>query len=384
MNAFRLLFPDSLPYHPWRKVRGALVPLVLSSLASGAAAQMVAVTNLVTDNQLVHPAQIADPDLVNPWGVSYLPGGPFWVSDNGKGKSTLYSVSPTTLATSKVGLTVTIPGAGSVTGQVANSTNNFNQNRFLFVSEDGTISGWRPALGTTAETLQTGLSANVYKGAALASVGANTFLYAANFRAGTIDVVKGDPTAPNLSGNFTDPNLPAGYSPFNVQNLGDKIYVAYALRNAANDEEIPGAGNGIVDEFNAEGHLLHRIATGGNLNAPWGLAIAPPSFGELAGDLLVGNFGDGQIHAFDLNTRTFSGTLTDQASHPITIDGLWALMPGNNGAAGSAQQIFFSAGPDEESHGLFGVLVAVPEPSTYVLMALGLGGLCLLRVRRQL
>ena len=154
------------------------------------------------------------------------------------------------------------------------------------------------ALGTNAETLQLSSMANVYKGAALAAIGSNSYLYAANFKAGTIDVLKGNAGAPDLAGSFVDPNLPSGYAPFNVQNLGGQLFVAYAVLDANTNDEVPGAGNGIVDQFDAQGNLLNRIATGGDLNAPWGLAIAPSSFGALAGDLLVGNFGDGENQRF--------------------------------------------------------------------------------------
>jgi len=187
------------------------------------------VNNLVTDDQSAHAAQITDPELVNAWGVSFGPTSPFWVSANGSGKSTLYVVNPLTQATTKVSLTVSIPGDGSVTGQVfnSNSASSFSGNNFLFVSEDGTVSGWRGALGTTAENVALASSANVYKGAAFASISGNSYLYAANFRAGMIDVFKGTSGAPTLPGSFTDPGLPAGYAPFNVQNLNGTLNVIH-------------------------------------------------------------------------------------------------------------------------------------------------------------
>lgn len=352
----------------------------LTCLGAAVAAPVYSVTNLVTDDQAAHPAQITDLGLKNAWGLSYGPTSPFWVSSNGAGTSTLYSVNPLTELTAKQGLTVSIPGNGSVTGQVFNGGTGFNADRFLFVNEDGTVSGWRPALGTTAETLVVGSGAglpptNVYKGAAFGTIGANSYLYAANFRTGSIDVFKGSAAAPPLSGNFTDPSLPVGYAPFNVQNLGGILYVSYALQDANKQDEIAGAGRGYVNSFDLNGNLLGRVASAGSLNAPWGLAVAPGSFGTLAGALLVGNFGDGRISAFDRLTDAYLGQLLDTSNQPLAIDGLWALSPGNDASAGSSQRLYFTAGPDGESHGLFGVLSAVPEPATYALMLMALAAL---------
>jgi uncharacterized protein (TIGR03118 family) len=177
------------------------------------------VNYLVSDSQAAQPASITDAGLLNAWGLSYGPTSPFWVSSNGAGTSTLYRVDPLTQSTTKLGLTVSIPGAGNVTGQVFNgNASAFNGNTFHFVSEDGTVSGWRGALGTTPETLSTGSSENVYKGAALATTGGHSYLYAANFRSGAIDVYKGDAAAPDF-GAFVDPNLPSGFAPFNIQAL---------------------------------------------------------------------------------------------------------------------------------------------------------------------
>ena len=294
-------------------------------------------TNLVTDDQSAHAAQITDPGLVNAWGISFGPSSPFWVSANGSGTSTIYAVNPTTQVTAKQGLTVSIPGNGSVTGQVFNSNPAaFNGDNFLFVSEDGTVSGWRGALGTTAETLATASSANVYKGSAFATISGNSYLYAANFRAATIDVFKGTAAAPALAGSFTDPNLPAGYAPFNVQNLNGTLYVTFAVQDATKHDEVAGAGQGIVDSFDLQGNLLGRVATGGKLNAPWGIAIAPSSFGAMAGDLLVGNFGDGRITAFDASTHTVVGQILGADGQPLSIDGLWALSAGNDGSGEAA------------------------------------------------
>lgn len=260
-----------------RQVRSFLPSLaagiVVSLLSIPAWAVSFTATGLVTDDQAANPAQLTDPGLQNAWGMSYAPTGPFWVSANGTGTSPLYSVNPATQATAKQALTISIPGGG-VTGQVFNSTASFNGNRFLFVSENGSVSGWRPALGTTglvnADTIAPASTNNVYKGAAIGSVSGQDYLYAANFRAGTIDVYKGTTSAPALTGSFTDPSLPAGYAPFNVQNLNGSLYVTYALQDATKKDDVAGLGFGFVDKYNLNGDLAGRVASGGTLNAPWG------------------------------------------------------------------------------------------------------------------
>jgi uncharacterized protein (TIGR03118 family) len=350
---------------------------VCACVAMPAVAAPFVATNLVSDDAGQHPASITDPGLINAWGLAYSPTGPFWASSNGTGQAQVYRVAPSTQATTKVGLTVSIPGNGSITGQVFNSVGAgaFNGDAFLFVSEDGTVSGWRGALGASAEVLALADPANLYKGSAFADVAGFGYLYAANFRAGMIDVYKGSAAAPTLPGAFTDPNLPAGYAPFNVQNLGNTLYVAYAKQDPNSNDEVAGAGLGIVDSFDLNGNLLGRIATGNTLDAPWGLAIAPTSFGAMAGALLVGSFGDGRISAFDAASHAFLGQVLGANGQPLEIDGLWALSPGNGGGAGSNQSLYFTAGPDGEQHGVFGVLTAVPEPQTTSLMLFGLAAL---------
>jgi uncharacterized protein (TIGR03118 family) len=315
-------------------------------------------TNLVSDQP---GAVVTDANLVNPWGMASSATSPIWVSDNGTGVVTLYSVNPTTNVPTKQALTVSIPGAGSVTGQVFSPTSGtgaFNGDNFLFVSEDGTLSGWRNTLGTVAEVLQLASANNVYKGVAVGTTGGHAYLYAANFHAGTIDVLKGDAVAPGLAGGFVDPNLPSGYAPFNIQNIGGQLYVTYALQDTGGLDDVPGAGHGFVTRFDLDGNLLGRLITAGPLNSPWGLALAPATFGDLSNALLVGNFGDGTINAFSAANGAFLGTLRNAGGTPIVVPGLWGLQFGNGGNGGTTNVLYFTAGTGGGAHGLFGSFAA--------------------------
>jgi uncharacterized protein (TIGR03118 family) len=333
------------------------------------------VTNLVGSDSTVSAPQ-TDPNLVNPWGISEPPTGPFWISDNGAGLASIYSVTPSSVTVNAIPpITIAVPpgqtpGTASPTGQVFNSfasdgaftLQDGSPATFLFATEDGTISGWNEQAGTQsilavneADNPADGDEAQglgaVYKGLAIAQSNNGPVLFAANFRHGTVDMYDKNF---DLVKSFTDPNLPAGFAPFNVQVLDGKLFVTFAMQDSAKHDDVAGAGNGFVDEFSLGGKLIQRVASNGPLDSPWGLAIAPDSFGKLAGDLLVGNFGDGTIDAYNLKNDKFQGQLTGSDGKPIVIGDLWAITPGNGGAGGSANTIYFTAGVQNEAHGLFG------------------------------
>ena len=325
--------------------------------------------NLVSD--LPGQAARVDPNLVNPWGISFNPmGGPFWVSDNRTGVVTVYNGAGKPFPTGSP-LVVTVPPAAggtppsSPTGQVFNPTADFTlapalRAVFLFATEDGTIAGWNPMVSPTNAVTKVDNSASgaIYKGLAMGSNVNGNFLFAANFHAGTIDVFDKNFTPVISATAFTDPNIPAGFAPFNIQNIGGQLYVTYAKQDADREDDVPGPGNGFVDVFDTSGVLLRRFASQGTLNSPWGLVVAPTNFGEFSGALLVGNFGDGRINAFNISTGAFLGPLRKPSKQPLVIPGLWGLIFGNGGNGGKVDVLYFAAGiPDGgqvEDHGLLG------------------------------
>ena len=329
--------------------------------------------NLVSD--IAGYADRTDTNLVNPWGIAISATSPFWISDNHAGLSTLYNGSGVPLS-----LVVAIPppsgGAppGAPTGIVFNNTTNFAVApgagaRFIFATEDGTIASW--ASGNSAVVkADNSASGAVYKGLALGSSGGNNYLYAANFFAGTIDVFFTNYSAGVLAGSFSDPSIPAGFAPFNVQNVGGQLFVTYAKQDNAKHDDVPGPGNGFVNIFDTSGNLIKRFASSNVLDSPWGIAMAPTNFGAFSGALLVGNFGDGQINAFDIATGTSLGSLQDAAGNAIVIPGLWGLVFGNGGSGGDKSTLYFSAGiPGTgaiEDHGLFGSISAIAPTFTGV------------------
>ena len=315
--------------------------------------------NAVSD--LPGAAPILDPLLVNPWGLALSPTSPLWVANNVTGVATLYRGDGNNTPFAKVALEVTVTN-GAPTGQVFNDTASFvvstalgsGPARFIFDSQTGDITGWNPSASPTTALVAAHADDAIYTGLALLHTASGPFLLAADFHHGRIDVYDGSWNRVNVGSAFTDPNLPSGYAPFNVAVVGSSVYVGYAKQDADGEEEIAGHNLGFVDKYTDFGQTVQRIASRGNLNAPWGLAIAPPAFGKFAGALLVGNFGDGRIGAYT-DRGDFLGFLRDRNNDIISIDGLWALLPGT-AASGGADAVWFSAGPDEERHGLVGVI----------------------------
>jgi uncharacterized protein (TIGR03118 family) len=338
----------------------ALVALVLpaAALAGGKQSGTYKQTNLVSDIPGV--ANITDPDLKNPWGLAAGPQTPLWVADNGTDKATIYPGGTQQTLISKAPLVVDIDG-GAPTGEVYNPTDGFALGStgpalFLFSSEAGRITAWNKAAGTTAQTVFTSPDGAIYKGLTLVSRKQGPFLYASDFHNGKVDVFDSSFAPVHMPGAFTDPNLPAGFAPFGIQELDGFVVVTYAMQDADREDDVKGAGLGYVDVYTPGGKLVKRLISQGELNAPWGLVLAPSGFGKFSHALLVGNFGDGRINAYDPHSGNFLGSLETKFG-PIAIDGLWGLRFGN-GVTGSPHTLLFSAGINDENNGLLGAIKA--------------------------
>ena len=339
---------------------GLLLVAAVTFTAASARADTYSWTNFQSD--IAGVAQHVDPNLVNPWGmaVSSSSNGTIWVSDNGTGVSTLYRQNGTANP-----LVVQIPTAArnkqgaNPTGVVRNTTSFFQVTKngnsapafFIFVSEDGSISGWNPTLDGTHAIIAVdngtnhGVKHAIYKGATLGMAGGHNFLYVTDFHTGKVETFDENfhPVTPN---GFVDPNLPDGYAPFGIRNFNGEIFVTYAKQDHAKHDDVPGPGFGFVNVFDTSGNLLRRLIQNGNLNAPWGLAV-------VEGNLWVGNFGDGLINNYNPNTGMFIETLMRADGTPLQFDGLWDLLP-------QASGVFFTAGIADEAHGLFGLITEDP------------------------
>jgi uncharacterized protein (TIGR03118 family) len=326
-------------------------------------------TNLVSDLKTVG-AQVVDPNLVNSWGLALGPTTPLWVADNGTSVATVYTVSPGGATAKNFGLTVTLPPADSApTGQVFNPTGDFvvtskagmGPALFIFSSEGGQIIAWNPKAdpvvngASTAQTEFSSRSGAVFKGLAIDTTRFGTFLYATDFHNGRVDVFNTRFHLVHLFGDFRDRHLPPGYAPFGIRAINGFIYVTYAKQDADRHDDVAGPGHGFIDVFTPTGFLVERLVSRGALNSPWGLEVAPKGFGPFGGKLLVGNFGDGRIHAYGLFSGRFDGTVRNQQHEPITIDGLWALQAGT-AATGGTGTVLFSAGLNGEADGLVGAI----------------------------
>jgi uncharacterized protein (TIGR03118 family) len=358
----------------------AVVQLAIAPAARADQGSAFVQTNLVSD--LPNRARVQDLNLKNPWGISHGPTTPWWVSDNAAGVATVYDGTGTPFPPGNPKV-VNIPAPGAMTGG-APTGNVFNGNPadfvvsdgktsgssvFIFATEDGTIVGWSPAVSPTQAFIAVDNSqvpdaadGAVYKGLTLASTQHGQLLYAANFRAGTVDVFNRAFKPVSLRDAFVDTQIPADFAPFGIRAIGDRIFVTYAKQNGARHDDVAGPGNGFVDVFSTEGQLLHRLIRHGQLDSPWGLTVAPGGFGQFGGDLLVGNFGDGRINAYKVESGNFDGTMRRPDGTPIVIDGLWGLAFGNGSSAGPEATLFFAAGINGEKDGLFGTILPASKP----------------------
>lgn len=319
------------------------------------------VTALVSDG--VVPAAHTDANLKNPWGVAFNPKGFAWVADNDTNVATLYDGNGVPQS-----LVVTIPsgknGSASPTGIVFNGTQSFTVTEngksgvaaFIFAGEGGVITAWAPAVGPTNAFVMydDGTGGAVYKGLALAAMNGNDFLYATDFHNNKIDVFNSSFTKVTMPGAFADPAIPAGFAPFGIQAIGSNLFVTYAMQDAARHDDVAGAGLGMVDVYDTAGNLKQHFATGGPLNAPWGIAQAPGNFGSMSGAIVIGNFGDGTIHAFNASSGLSMGSLNGPSGSPIVENGLWGIAFGNDLSNQPSNTLFFAAGPNNEANGIYG------------------------------
>jgi uncharacterized protein (TIGR03118 family) len=330
---------------------GGMTPTITSTFA----------TKTLVADQGTDAAHI-DTHLVNAWGIAFNPTAFVWVANNGTSTSTLYDGNgvPQTLV---VAIPAGTAGAAGATGIVYNGSTDFKVTKngvtgaspFIFVGEAGTVSGWSPTVdrNNAVTVVDTGGNA-VYKGLAIGAYNGANYLYAADFRNNRVDVYDANWQKATLPGSFADPNLPASYAPFGIQTIGDRIYVAYAQRETGGNDDVKGAGLGIVDVYDTAGNMVKRLVTGGALNAPWGLAMAPTNFGDFSNALLVANFGDGKINAYNPTTGALIGTLQKSDHTPIVIDGLWGIAFGNGVNNQPTNTLFYTAGPGDEAHGAYG------------------------------
>jgi uncharacterized protein (TIGR03118 family) len=326
--------------------------------------------NLVSDGFV--PADNSDQNLINSWGIAFNPFGPVWVADNGAGVSTLYDgdgkLQPLVV---QIPTPAGAPGKGTPTGIVFNGSTGFavsvgstsGPSRFIFATEDGVIAGWAPTVDATHAIRiidNSKTTAAVYKGLALSVGGNGSLLYAADFHNNKIDVFDSSFKATTLTGTFSDPDLPAGFAPFGIQAINGNIYVSYAKQDDKKHDDVAGKGLGFINVFDPDGHLIRRVVSRGSLNSPWGMALAPAGFGKFSNRLLVGNFGDGKINAYDIATGQFIGKLKSLDKHAIQISGLWGLAFGNGFVKQPVNTLFFAAGPGDEEHGLYGRIEIAP------------------------
>ena len=335
--------------------------LFLSSLAQAQTSNTYKQNNLISDGSV--PAQIVDKTLINPWGVAIGQQTPFWINNAGSGTSAIYDASGNKQFAVKVPSSGADTGAGKPAGIVFNaSATDFILNGdapalFLFSGLDGTISAWNTSLTDAKRMVDNSGTGAVYTGLTIASNATDSFILAANMGTHAIDVFDTKFATVSLPGKFIDPTVPPGYAPFNVHALNGKIYVLYAMQTPGGGPPTPGPGAGFVSVFDTSGNFLKRAISNGSLNAPWGIALAPQGFGALGGDLLVGNFGDGTINAYDPNTFALVGQMQDASGKAIQNDRLWEIVFGQNGT-GDPNTLYFSAGVNDEKGGLFGSITA--------------------------